>query len=251
MANIICNMCKMEIPDSVEICPDCGSSIAPITEIKCPECSNLVNFSEEACPECGFPRELLKEPSETALKTPELETPVIVNTEELNTSQESEQIFSATPSVNEIENTNKSIDEVMGADVNQMNSALKAQVDALNVIVDGISSMSENSRNTVEELTNKLKEQNLMTLSGFQEILSTFKSELKAELNVIKEANSAAATEITNTTSSAKDRIKEFASKISIKSGNIIDYTLYISIAALLFSMINLFIAAYIVRLIK
>lgn len=248
MGNIVCTVCKADIPDRSLICPECGSSIANITVTRCPECLNPIALHEEICSECGFNLAMTSEATESSDASAEIS--LIENTDEGYIADNAEQQMAGITSAINVEPLGAGI-TASSAATEQIHLDLQTQIESLNNIVQGINEISVNSGKSFEDMLNKLKEQNLMALSGFQEIISNFRNEMKIEINSIKEATAATAKEINMTADKTKEQMKEIAAKSTIKAGNVIDYTLYISIAALLFSMVNLFITAYILRLIK
>jgi RNA polymerase subunit RPABC4/transcription elongation factor Spt4 len=218
----ICINCNNEIPDDSASCPECGSPAEPQDSISCPECSKLVVFSADACPECGFPRELLT----AGLESVPFDTSDGQSHPEIKDAAESP-VGDSEPHPSD--NEGQRLDSMVATIATLMQASEKAH----------------------EELINKMKEQNLMAVSGIQELLSTFSNEMKAESEKMNAAHVSASAEITAMTKQAKEQIQQVASKISLKSGNIADYTLYICAAVLMFSLINLFVTAYIVRMIK
>lgn len=251
MANIVCSGCKAEIPETAEFCAECGYIVKspPLTE--CPECSAMVVFTSDACPECGFPRELLGTESESPATALDNEIEPAVITLEIKPQQESFQQAVDTP-VTVLPDAAASFNaETSNAGVAEISALLNTQIESLNNLLTIITSVTGNYEKANSELINRLKEQNLLTLSGMQELLSKFNAEFNNDSRMIKETSKASSEEIRTVAEQAKEQIQKFASKISYKAGNTIDYTFFICAAMLLFSMINLFVTAYIVRLIK
>jgi hypothetical protein len=211
----------------------------------------MVVFSSDACPECGFPRELLNENIEPSTADGDSVTSSVPTEDDRQPSTDAPQPSNSLSPADPPEMADNSTTEVSNTGIDQINKSLTTQIDTLNNIVANMSAIAEHSEKTHADLIIKQKEQNLMTLSGMQEILTNFNNEFKAETKIIREANSSATTEINSITNQAKEQIQKYAAKISYKSGNIIDYTFFICLAALIFSLINLFITVYVVRLIK
>lgn len=251
MATIVCAGCKAEIPETAEFCAECGYIVKSRAPEKCPECSSMVVFTSDACPECGFPRELLGETPEPAGNSDENENEPVATTEELQQEYETCQPATETPVTGSSGNVTSDDVEISNAKIAEISELLHAQIESLNNLFTIISSVTGNYEKANTELINKLKEQNLLTLSGMQEVLSKFTAEFSKDSKILEQANATSTEEVKSIAAQAKDQLLKFASKISYKAGNTIDYTFYICGAMLIFTLVNLFVTAYIVRLIK
>jgi hypothetical protein len=112
---------------------------------------------------------------------------------------------------------------------------------------EALSKSQELALTTISEITLMVKNENREALSKSQELALTVVSEITA----LKEANSAALTELSNSIKQVSAQSATAKPATTAESSSFSEYILYLCLAMLLFVILNFFITIYVVKLIK
>ena len=276
MTTTVCVECSSEIPAASELCPECGFP-AKADLVNCPECQNPTPLSLDACPECGYPLEELRlsrppaavEPA-PAPELPAAAKPTAASPEELpgkvstaaaaTVGQDlSNQVLQAQiESLHELtcaidklveSNSSSAINELVSSLRNFVNSAENTNNDMLSDLITNIGRFVESSEKIKDDMLNSMKEQSLLTASTMQEIVTSFSGELRSAATGIQDAQQATLAEMNGVAQQIKTAALVQAEGIGKTEGS--PYLLYICAIFAVFSILNFFITAWVVRLVK
>jgi len=252
MSSVTCLECKSEIPQGVDLCPECGFHFADAPPIKCPECSNVVVFRDGTCPECGFPYDAL---DELLLEEEVADAPAIAS--------QAEQLPAVAKHAAAASAAQAMMEE--GAAPASVASPERGQLASLNDLIASLAGYLEefrrNSDGTVGELSagvekflenaERLQHDNQSTLQGMQEIAGKFGEEMRTVVDALGSAKAAAVAEISNAAQQGKADLVAATAEIQEKVRGTVDYVFYISLAIALFAALNIAVTMYVVKLVK
>lgn len=271
MTTTVCVECNSEIPAACVLCPECGFP-AETGKVSCPECLNPVLLSLDACPECGFPLEELRhshaaaveKPAETAIDDQAAATPSdpgekrVVKTLDAGQDLTNQVLQAQIESFNELSAViGKMIDNSSSGAISELvvsirkfvNSAENTNNDMLCDLITNIGRFVEGSEKIKDDMVNSMKEQNLITASTMQEIVTSFSSEVKNAAAGMQEAQKAALAEMNGVAQQVKAAALVKADSGGNSAGS--SYVLYICAILTVFTMLNLFVTVYVLRLVK
>ncbi|UFS69819.1 zinc ribbon domain-containing protein [Geomonas sp. RF6] len=250
MSSATCIECKSDIPDGLDLCPECGFHFADTPPIKCPECSNVVVFTGGVCPECGFPYDALEEllledevdSADASVTSQAGQLPAMLK----HAAAASAPQFTLTAPVVEGEGEGSSPATLSGEQVTTLEQLVGRIASCLEEIKNSKGSSLNDLLGDVQtflEHIEQLKQDNQQTLQGMQEIAATFSSEMKGVVDGLNSAKASAITEVT----AAKQGSSDAAERVS----GTVDYIFYISLGIVLFTALNMVVTMYVIKLLK
>lgn len=274
MTTTLCIECHCEIPADSELCPECGFPARPGL-VNCPECLHPVLLALDACPECGFPLSEVREAQATAaslqggpsVDRPDApafsrsipvasgsvpgptDAPHSVSDQVLRSQIESLNLLTAAIG-GMMENSNSAaINELVVSIRNFVNTSENTNNDMLSDLITNIARFVENSEKIKDDMLNGMKEQSLLTTSAVQEIVTSFSNELRTAATGMQEAQQATLAEMNGVSQQIKTAALTQAEEAGGSEGS--PYLLYICAVLIVFSILNFFVTAYVVRLVK
>lgn len=272
MSTTVCVECTSEVPADADFCPECGF-LAHSDHTSCPECLNPVLLALDACPECGFPLDELRQEraaaQQAAAKAGDSGSPAKAAAggraasvgpgpgrggqgADAAEGVANEVLQAQIESFNELTVViGKMVDNSSGAAINELmvnirnflNSAENTNNDMLSDLITNIGRFVEGSEKIKDDMLNSMKEQNLIALSSMQEIVTSFSKEAKTAAAGLQEAQKAAIAEMNGVSQQLK-------AKAAREAGGP-PYILYLCAVLTIFSILNFFVTAYVVRLVK
>jgi hypothetical protein len=119
----------------------------------------------------------------------------------------------------------------------------------LSDLITNIGRFVESSEKIKDDMVNTLKEQNLSTTSAMQEIVNSFSSEVRAAAVGIQQAQKTALDEMNGVAKQVKTAALISSENSGVSEGS--PYVLYICAILTVFTILNFFVTAYVVRLVK
>jgi soluble cytochrome b562 len=270
MTTNVCIECNSEIPAASELCPQCGHPAEPGQ-------AATVTSPEPAAPEISIaaasPAETAED-AETApapapvqaaqpAAAPAAEAPAAARKKKaspektkagdtgvdqlLRDQMEAFNKLAAAVDGMIEENNDGNIKALVASIANFVNSAENTNNDMLSDLITNIGRFVDSSERIKDEMLNGIKEQNLTAISSMQEMAGSFSAELKAAATEIKEAQKGSVAEMNGIV----QQVKAAVSKRSAGGGSDNPYVFYICVIMLFFTVINFFVAAYVLRLVK
>ncbi|MDD2366426.1 MAG: hypothetical protein PHN84_09705 [Desulfuromonadaceae bacterium] len=184
-----------------------------MSEIICIECKNAVSDESGFCPECGYPFESGIQDTENIKVT---DKPVDNN---INGEFYSQAAFNT-----------------VSPDLFQQ------ALDSINLNITRLQSSIENAAQNFDSITSKLTENNQKTLSEINLKLDevvAFKLKMETEAQAVSGKDG------------LKDLLKTAFNKILNSPGSMFEYMFYMAIIQIIFVVVNLFLVAYIVTLVR
>jgi hypothetical protein len=250
MTTIICEECKAEVPEASEYCPECGFPFENRQSMTCPVCLKQVVFVADSCSECGYT--LVREESDvTAVSdSVSLEESDAVEGAVAQVSPREEAV-SPTQDVPPVA-ADDGATETAGEPAEQELRITAADHDKFGEYVREVdrqlSALAEAMKETLGESEGRQRN----ALLNIQEAITALSRELDYTATAMKEANSATVAEISAAIKQAAvTAAPPKAQEPPAKSGEMVDYVFYACIAMLFFTILNLFVTVYAVRLIK
>lgn len=291
MQNIVCLECSAEIPDNSECCPECGFPSDSMSIQECPACKNSADFSANRCAACGFSPEDQEPDGDIGADNAGMDEGDLIggqaegllNSNSARTQdqpEDSQAVADASATAQEatLQDTGEqnmlNSDPVVSAirqyiaeakadiinnpvkafyliltELDKSNKEIQKTVAQQNGIT--VAEFRESAQNTIKELSRLTAEQNEEVLNKSKEMTLTIVSEITAAATKLKESSSAATAELSGS-------IKQIATKPTggtvegpVEQNDKTDYILYICCAMLAFTIFNLFITVYAVKLLK
>jgi soluble cytochrome b562 len=266
MTTNVCIECNSEIPAASELCPQCGHPAEPGQ-------AATVTSPEPAAPEISI---AAASPAETAEDAPasapvQAAQPVAATAAEAPAAPKkkatSEKTQAGDTGVDQLmrdqmeafnklaaavdgmieDNNNGNIKALVASISNFVNSAENTNNDMLSDLITNIGRFVDSSERIKDEMLSGIKEQNLTAISSIQETAGSFSAELKAAATEIKEAQKGSVAEMNG----ILQQVKATVSKRSAGGGSDNPYVFYICVIMLFFTVINFFVAAYVLKLVK
>jgi len=258
MSEAKCEKCFIDLPQGVEFCPECGYPTPHLQPVTCPECQNLVVFSLDACPVCGLSYDDLGKrlAAEASVALHSAESIDIVSSE-IGPGEVSD----VTPAEGLTDEASVTT-EMRAADEPVLHEMLANEITnagMLSTILDRIAAMqNEIALTTAHTVMEKLvasghangrsaDSNEEMAVTKIQEIVSGLSGEISSAVSEIKEANSVAVKELAAAAKQSATANPESAKPPAEQN----QLLLYLCLVLVVFSILNLFITAYVVRLIN
>lgn len=268
MTTSVCAECAAEIPAASQLCPECGFPARGGTT-SCPECLNPVQLSGDACPECGFPLEELRSVAGTvkdggaaaspvgggavpfsAVTLPEAaEAGGEVTNQVLRAQIDSLNLLTAAIGTLMANSSQGTMKELMASISSFVESAENNNQEMLSDLITDIGKFVESSEKIKEDMVASMREQNLITASSLQEIVTSFSHELRGATSALQEAQKSSAAELNALLQQVRAAASDKGEAAGGREGS--PYLLYICAAIAVFTILNFFVTAYVVRLVK
>jgi len=249
MSTTVCVECNSEVPAASELCPECGFPVRPGTT-SCPECLHPVLVSLDACPECGFPMEELRIAQDAAY-VPRQHAGTApaghggdVSNQVLQAQMES---FNALAAViaKMVDNGGSDSTRELVASLRQfVDSAENSNNEMLSDLITDIGRFVDSSEKIKDDMVNAMKEQNLVAVNSMQEIVNSFATEVRSAAG-LQDAQRGAIAELNDAVRQAQ------SAPASAGSSKGSPYLVYLCAVMAVFTILNFFFTAYVIRLVK